>query len=769
MRRPQQAERVTVRLSRIPFYNLTTYFTAFQRPRIAIRETMNNFIENVKWRRSTGLIFWGTTIQSVFGFLGLLLLLYLIYDFSGIMLRGIMPSLAYLNLAYYENTFYGFFGGILICSLISFLGYIVYLIGICLFKGAQQSPYMELKAKTVMLVDLIIPGLLILLNILLYKCPEIFIVDFKTMIMWVLLCWIGSLVAVIVLLIQFKAFSKSDVWSEKACQGASDVRFSYTCILWMQLILIVGCGLIALTIISQIDQLTSIFTSSYGSYGMYEAAQGINSATKFVDDLVTGIRIWILVIGFLLVIFGGLQTVYRIMGWRKIQLGGEKEVRDLDSESEGSNPTSDHVSYCHKCGTRLPQGSAFCPKCGSQVIATSETNEINQIAGNSSEELTGSSETAIGYEETYEEEKDLRKKWMLWGGIAAVVVAIIVVAIICLRPEKMESNARVLANHTVVFKSVEDGVGIEPIENLQYGTAVESKDSEFDKEGIWTKVAIEKDGKIATGYMAKSDLISPEDYYLLDKGGMSDKGTREIIPSNIQRVALLDALKRSEGNWSLDFVNIAGDRMPNIVRLVVRGVNPSEDCIGFILDNDERNGERKFFLYSTPDIYNPNAEGAPVYLYSEPVRNGVEAIHDVTYRKKKYNVSYINSPTNTSFNYEEYEDYVEEQEAETTKEKQLGGNVEMAGYIDDKYAVKMQFTEYPDGSISGDYMYVKNNVPITLKGKYTDRGDYHDITLEETVNGNLTGKFTGYYDGLTFSGSWISTDETRKMPFKLSR
>ena len=231
----------------------------------------------------------------------------------------------------------------------------------------------------------------------------------------------------------------------------------------------------------------------------------------------------------------------------------------------------------------------------------------------------------------------------------------------------------------------------------------------------------------------------------------------------------MDALKRSEGNWSLDFVNIAGDRQPNIVRLVVRGVNPSEDCIGFILDNDEGHGERIFFLYSTPDIYNPNEESAPVYLYSEPVGNDVEAIHDVTYRKKKYNVSYINSPTNTSFNYEDYEDYVEEQEAETTKEEQFGGNVEMAGYIDDKYAVKMRFTEYPDGSISGDYMYIKNNVPITLKGKYTDRGDYHDIMLEETVNGNLTGKFIGNYDGMTFSGSWISTDETRKMPFKLSR
>ncbi len=726
---------------------------------------MNSFIKNEKWRSSTGLIFWGTTVQTLFSFLGLLVILYLLYDFSGVMLRGIVPSLAGLNLDYYEDTFYGFFGGAMICGVISFLGYVFYLIGICLFKGAQQSPDMKITARNVILVELIMPALLILLNVMMYKWPEMFFNDPEDMLWWGVACWLGSLVAVIILLIQFRAFSKSDTWSEKACEGASDVKFSYSCVLWMQGIVLLGGICLVIIIFSSFNQFNSLSHSSYGSYGIHGAAQGINSTVSLIDNLVTNLRVCIAITGLVLMIFALLQTIYRINGWRKIQLGGEKAVCEYDSAYAGGIPAS---GFCHKCGAQLPEGSAFCPKCGSEVIVmeTSENVEPGQAGESFSNET---SEPVVAYEENYEEETDSRKKWLLWGGIAAAAVAIIIVAITCFGPEKMEANARVLADHTVVFKSVEDGIGIEPIEELQYGTAVESKVSELDDEGVWTKVAIEKDGKVVNGYVSKTDLMSPEDYYLLDKAGMADKTTREVILYNIQRRALLDALKRSEGNWRMDLITIGGEHQPNFVRLVVRGVSPSQDCVGFILDKEGSHGEREFFLYSTPDIYNPNASNDPVYLYSEPVSNGVEAIYDVTYRKKKYNVSYINSPNSPSFDYEAYEDYAEEPAPEPTKEKQFGGNVEMSGDINDKYAIKMQFTEYPDGSITGDYMYVKNNVPIALTGKYTDKGSYQDIELEETVNGNVTGKFIGSYDGVTFSGSWLSSDETKRMPFKVSR
>ena len=40
-------------------------------------------------------------------------------------------------------------------------------------------------------------------------------------------------------------------------------------------------------------------------------------------------------------------------------------------------------------------------------------------------------------------------------------------------------------------------------------------------------------------------------------------------------------------------------------------------------------------------------------------------------------------------------------------------------YISGKYEIEMEFTEYPDGSVTGTYKYPTNNTPIRLSGTYT--------------------------------------------------
>ncbi|MBD5356875.1 MAG: zinc ribbon domain-containing protein [Bacteroides sp.] len=591
--------------------------------------------------------------------------------------------------------------------------------------------------------------------------------------------FIVSIAAVIFLLIQFKSLAKEETWSDKARKGADDVKFSYTCILSQVVTIIIGCCVIAFTVYSFMKQIKS---GSYQSYGINGAFERVSSVTNMVDNYLNTIKGEIVLFSFIYLFFGLLQAIYRIMGWHRIQIGGNDEIQENLSNLVNTGSYSGFGRFCHKCGLELPEGSLFCPGCGTRVPESVVSERIDserigepQITEQNITDLEDGAteqpcaESTGEYDETYEDEENSnRKKWLLWGGIAAGVAIVGVVCTLLFHSNRMEPNANVLANHTVIFKSVEDGVGIDPIEDLEYGTPVECLPSEFDKEGIWIKVAIEKDGKVMSGYMAKGDLINPEDYLLLEKAGLSDSNMGDCIPYNSERLALLYALKRSEGNWKIDILDRYDYRQPNLKILTVRGTNPSEECVGFILSNEDRNGDRTFFLYSTPDLHSPGNPREPVYLYSEPVKEGNSGVSDVKFRKKGkgYDVTYTKATDKNRNGYEltEYPD-----EAQSNKDPQFGGALEMEGYIDGKYAVKMKITEYPDGSISGHYMYVKNNVPIYLTGQYTQSGGQHEVSLKESVDGNMTGNFTGHYNGLVFSGSWVSADGTKEMPFKLRR
>lgn len=65
---------------------------------------MSHYEENKMWKVSTGLIFWGGTIQIIFSFIGLCIFLYLILNMTDILLSGILPSVASWSFDYYWNN-----------------------------------------------------------------------------------------------------------------------------------------------------------------------------------------------------------------------------------------------------------------------------------------------------------------------------------------------------------------------------------------------------------------------------------------------------------------------------------------------------------------------------------------------------------------------------------------------------------------------------------------------------------------------------------------
>lgn len=324
-----------------------------------------------RWRTSTALSFWGTMIQTAFAFISFSIILYVFYNLTDILCAGILPSMANMNLDYYEDRFMAIVGVAMICSLISFLGYIAYLVGICLFKKAQNSPDSESRAMKIMLTELIMPALLILLIVIVYNLGDVILQDLESIVSLVLLPWAGSLAAVIYLLIQFKSLSNESTWTDKARLGANDLKFSYVCMLWVQAIIIIGLLVIIMTVLSYKSKLEGL---QYGSYGMNEVIGGINSLSKLVEELISVIRIEVLFICLVVFIYGIMLTIHRILGWRRIHNG---VVADNDSE-----------------GTKV---------------------SVNKSGDKD------------GFYIVYEEDKiDIRKKRMLWGGIAVGVIAIII-------------------------------------------------------------------------------------------------------------------------------------------------------------------------------------------------------------------------------------------------------------------------------------------------------------------------------------------------------
>ena len=735
---------------------------------------MDNHIKNRRWRTSTGFVFWGTIIQTVFSLIGFMVLLYLSNNVIDIIIGGIMPSVPSMNLDYNEDTLMGFIGACTICFVVAFFGYIFYLIGICIFKGAQRSEDSATRVAYIIAAELILPVLTVLFNVVYFKMPELFIkaVDHPVAIV-VALCAL-TLTAVIMLLVEFNHLSKEDTWSDRARKGAGNLKFSYSCILYMLGVLIIGVVFIALVIYSTY---TKLQTLSYDSYGIGGALQGISSLSQEVQNLTGSIKAIMMLVNLFMLIFAVLNTVYRIIGWNKIQTGGNKEEYH---HSPCLNEQGGGRRFCHKCGTLLPEGSVFCPGCGAQVVmdvvseSSVESSELHVAEedkasdGEVSTELNRSENTlSDSAEECENTETDNRKKWMSWGGIAVGVIAVAVVLwTLWGRTDKMEPNAKVFVNTTGVYKSVMDGKGDILFAELAYNTSLHNI-ADTKQDDIWTEVMFEDNGKIQRGFINKHDMMNLEDFAMLDAAGFDDEQVRNQVTERMHRLAVLHAVKSLYGEWEMEKPDYP-EMYANAKYVLVRKVSPSEQCFAFALEKKDGKDERKVFVYSTPDIFGEGNHREPVYLYNEdiPIEQGM--IYDVKYnnKKKRYDVSYLMRYGYCGDDEGEIVSYVEEYPA------MYAGPIVLHGQIDGKYDISMTLYENNSYIVTGSYRYLKNDIPIDLTGKFSNDDAVskrleQNLVVDEYVDGKCTGSFIGRFNGSSFTGKWVSADGNKEMPFSM--
>lgn len=382
---------------------------------------MDYFEENKRWWTSANLSFWGIIIQTVFSLIGLCLGLYLTLNLSDILINGIMPSITSESLDYYNNRMIGYAGGIMICVLISFIGYGLYLIGISLFPVAQISSRAQRHTRNIMLTELIALGVSILLFVLMYNIPEIFFKEWSSAVTWGILVWCGYLAVIIIMMCQYKALSQEKTWSKMAKKGADKVTTGYIFLIWIQVIVLLGLLLDAIIIWSHFSHLNSTNYDGFESY---------NNAMSSIQNLFESIKVVGIVTSVVVTILSLFSTISRIAGWNMIKNGGLKaETEDYGAPTPGEYIVN--ARFCHKCGSKLPSDSSFCPACGTRVGQSvaegiepvSESVFVDDLPEQTDTEVT------VEYDDFYDDDNsEKRKKLLLWGGLA--VVAVLLIALI---------------------------------------------------------------------------------------------------------------------------------------------------------------------------------------------------------------------------------------------------------------------------------------------------------------------------------------------------
>lgn len=724
-----------------------------------------------KWSLSTGFAFWGSVIQTSFNMIGLTLVLYLAYNLVDILMSGILPSVASMSLDYYEDRFVGFIGGATICFAIAFLGYLLYMVGICLFTGAQRSENSKIKTRNIMLAELIGPALIILFYVGYYASPEILVLILEHYVATLIAVCALLLAAVIIPMVGFKTLSKEESWSEAALKGADDLKFSYSCILWNLVVIILALGLSALVVYSSYTKL------KYGSFAGIDkfgnTVQGITSIAQEFQNLVAAIKVIFFIASVLVFIFALLQTIYRILGWNKIKNGGNEEVNEFRSRIVAQPAGSAQNGFCHKCGMQLPDGAVFCPGCGTSVAAVAKV-EPTAADAIEPEEMSQSEQQSADITVDYkDEESDNKKKWMMWGGIAAgfLVVAAAIWALWG-RGERFEPNAKVFVIDTAVYETISEGnKGENSLAELDFGTAVQTIVDEIDDEkvdDIWVEVKFVENGKTVRGYINKYNIMNLEDFSNLEAAGFDDEKLRSQLHERLQRLAIAHAAKILGSEWSVEVMDDV-DTYANAKNVFISHALPSENCFAFAMKKKSGIDDRKVFVYSMPINYEVGNIGQPVYLYDEIISIDKGAIRDVAFnkRKQRYDVGYL-MRNGYSGEEEEIVEHVEEYPA-----MYMGPTV-LHGKIDGKYDISMTLYESNDCTVTGSYRYVKNDIPIDLTGKFTNDDAVsqrleQDLVIDEYVEGKNTGAFIGRFNGSSFSGKWVNADGSKEMPFYLER
>lgn len=274
-----------------------------------------------KWERASRLAFSGSVIQAAFNFIGMSLVMYLGYHSTEILINGIMPSVASMSLEDYWEKFAGMIIGACVCFGLALAGYIIYMTGTYLFKGAQTSYKSTIRTRDLMLAELILPGLTVLFLLLYFFYPVIPLMLFDLSFTVTLVFCGLVLLSVIGPIVDIRALSKEETWSETARRGANDLKVSYWCILWILILTVLVAAVISSVFYSSVVELETL-GASYGTYG--DDAMGVPELVQKTEGMVRTIKMTVMAGCILVLIFLMLNTIYRIIGWNRIRLGGVK-------------------------------------------------------------------------------------------------------------------------------------------------------------------------------------------------------------------------------------------------------------------------------------------------------------------------------------------------------------------------------------------------------------------------------------------------------------
>ena len=342
--------------------------------------------------------------------------------------------------------------------------------------------------------------------------------------------------------------------------------------------------------------------------------------------------------------------------------------------------------------------------------------------------------------------EDKKRKWMKIGGLAGAV-ALLAIGGYFLFTHDNDSDgipAYVLDTDAIVYKEVEDWNGSDPQGKLPYGAEVMT--FEKDPTESWIRVSATKDGKKIKGYVDATKLTDGESYETInERGGLNKESVRQKMYLLHERMALLEKLKALGPDWRLQIVDSKYGELPLLYSGYIDGLSPNEFGFYFIVQN-EKTGEKQFVLYSFDSDHNP------VPVYEEPVADKWEGISDVSIKRGKVKVKY----------------YEGDSDMDDSESKLITGSIVFKGLIDNQYPVTMSIN-LSGNTVTGTYYYDKYKSPISLNGEFSVNEDGDKImTLSEMNNGEMTGQFIGTWSGDSFSGSWISADGEKEMPFKLN-
>ena len=496
------------------------------------------------------------------------------------------------------------------------------------------------------------------------------------------------------------------------------------------------------------------------------------------------------------------DEIERVKALRRYAPSSDRQSNSINSVSSQQPPAIPHSSFanissdkagsafCIKCGSSLPEGSAFCPKCGTAVVVSlkkvvrvvgdlSTQDSCDNISTDQSENVeshsvisqspviqeTDSLSLNSNYTENLDNGEDQKKNILIFGGIGLAVLAIAVAVWAIWFRNAEENVGYIFAESATLYKSVEDGNGVEYVADLSYGTPVEYSDSQNDNKG-WVKVSVKEAGKTIHGFIHSGVFVDKDNFEKIDRAGFNDFNIRSSVVSATFRQAILHALNDMDQWWHLEKMDYEGGSGElNGKSVLVRGASPSESCFAFVLANDSAKWNRELYVYSFTE------KDEPVFLFREDINDKNGRFRDVSIKNGQYKTLYDKVDPKIWLEPLVYETICEEKSDEEVPEndKQFLGTVQMSGLVDGKYPVRMELTMDAYNKVSGTVTYVKYNIPMNISGSYSEMGGYYDLSIEEMSDGKVTGNFIGSYDGSVFSGSWVSADGAKEMPFKVER